>query len=171
MNSNIRARQVIVESSKGRISGGQIDADICVSAADIGSRSETRTIVKVRGFDRNDFLSDLEKFNSMIKQKKDDLNRMTRRINAQSFSRSPEQNNIQENLKYECAKLRDAIKELELQYKSISEYLKTPGEGAVIAKNRLYPRVKIEIKDLFEEIPSETPMATYVNKDNKLIML
>jgi uncharacterized protein (DUF342 family) len=171
MNSNIRARQVIVESSKGRISGGQIDADICVSAADIGSRSETRTIVKVRGFDRNELLSDLEKITSMMKQKKDDLNRMTRKINAQSFSRSPEQNNIQENLKYECAKLRDAIKELELQYKSISEYLKTPGEGAVIAKSRLYPRVKIEIKDLFEEIPVETPMATYVIKDDKLIML
>ena len=48
MNTNIRARQVVVEAPRGRIIGGTIDADVRVSSADIGNVAENRTVIRVR---------------------------------------------------------------------------------------------------------------------------
>ena len=50
----------------------------------------------------------------------------------------------------------------------MNEYLKTPGEGAVIAKTRIYPKVRVEIKNQYEEILKSEPMITYYSKDNEL---
>jgi uncharacterized protein (DUF342 family) len=46
--------------------------------------------------------------------------------------------------------------------------LKTPGEGAVIAKTRLHPKVRIEIKDLSEEIVEESLGRTYYYNNSEL---
>lgn len=172
INANIRAKQVIVESLKGRISGGYIDADICVSAPDIGSRAEQRTLIRVRGFERNVLRADLENITLKLKEKRDDLVQIKRQFEKYSSTKlTPKQSNIYESLKNEFSELRDTIKGLEYQYKNLNEFLKTPGEGAVISKNRFFPKVRIEIKGLVEEITSEEPMGTFAYKDNELIKL
>ena len=170
MNSNIRAKQVIVESPKGRIIGGQIYADICVSAAEIGSRSEARTLIRVKGFDRAGIQSELQKISALLKEKKDAMTRM--RNELQSFS-SPhgDLKKGRDDLRGRMADLMHTIKELEYQYKNLSDFLKTPGEGAVMAKKRLYPRVKIDIKGIGEEIFYESGMITYAYSGNELTIL
>jgi uncharacterized protein (DUF342 family) len=134
MNSNIRAKQVIVQSPDGRISGGKIDADVLVSAAEIGSRAEVRTIIRVRGFDQQSLKAGLDSALAEIKELK----------------------------ALKEADNRDRIRDLDYICKSLREFLKVPAGGAIMAKKHLYPRVRIEVKGVFEEITHQTGPATYV---------
>ena len=171
MNSNVRAKQLIIESPKGKITGGKIDVDIQVSAAEIGNKSESRTHIRVRGFNRNALKMDLDKTLDKLNENKKEITRIKQHLQVYSSSCSDltkEQFNTYEDLKNSYAEKKEIVKELEFRYKSINEYLKTPGEGAVIAKTRLYPKVKIEIKNLSEEILQSAPMVTYFIKDNEL---
>ncbi|MGI6085523.1 MAG: DUF342 domain-containing protein [Acetivibrionales bacterium] len=170
MNSNVRAKQLIIESPKGRIIGGKIDVDIQVSAAEIGNKSESRTIIRVRGFERNTMKTELDKILNEIETNKKEITRIKQHLQVYSgsFQLTGDQVNTYENLKNTYAELKEIIKELEFRFKSINEYLKTPGEGAVIAKSRLYPKVKVEIKNLSEEILQPMPMVTYYTRDNEL---
>lgn len=170
MNANIRAKQVIVDSPKGRIIGGNIDAEICVSAAEIGNHSETRTIIRVQGFDRNALRSKLDNTKAKLDQNKAALTQTKQHLQIYSNSNqlSAEQRNTFENLRVQYANFKDAHKELEYTYKNLKDYLKIPGEGAVIAKKCIYPKVRIEIKGLCEEVMTQSTMITYLYKDNEL---
>jgi len=172
INSNVRAKQLIVESPKGRIVGGKIDVDIGVSAAEIGNKSESRTHVKVRGFNRNELKLELDRTMHELEENKKEIIRIRQHLDVYSnvsiSALTKEQFNEYENLKNSYAERRDMIKELEFKCKSINEYLRTPGEGAVTAKKRIYPKVKLEIKNLSKEIMNDVPMVTYYYKDNEL---
>jgi len=170
LNSNIKAKQVIVESPKGRIIGGHIDAEICVSAAEIGNRSETRTLIRVRGFDRNSLKADLDKLAEQLNELRKLLAKVKHNIQVYSSSGrlSEEQQTSFENLKKQYSDLRDKIRELEQNYKNLRSYLKTPGDGAVIVHKCIYPRVRIEIKGQAEEITDTQPMITYYYRNNAL---
>ncbi len=170
MNANIRAKQIIVESPRGRIIGGQMDAEIKVSAAEFGSKAETRTLIRVRGFDRNGYRSDLDAVIAKLDENKLALTRIKQHLQVYSSSNqlNQEQKNQYENLKTQYANIKDFIKELEYEYKSLNDYLKTPGEGAVIAKSRVYPKVRIEIKGNTSEVLKEQVMVTYYTRDNEL---
>ncbi len=171
MNSNVRAKQLIIESPKGKITGGKIDVDIQASAAEIGNKSESRTHIRVRGFDRNALKIDLDETLNALNKNKKEITRIKQHLQVYSGSSSQltkEQFNTYEDLKNSYAEKKEIVKELEYRYKSINEYLKTPGEGAVTAKSRLYPKVKIEIKNMSEEILQSVPMVTYFIKDNEL---
>lgn len=170
MNSNVRAKQLIVESPKGRITGGRIDVDIQASAAEIGNKGETRTIIRVRGFDRNALKLELDETLNIINGYKNTLTKIKQhlQIYGSSYGLTPEQTATYEKLKNQYAELKDTIKEMEFKVRSLNEYLKTPGEGAVIAKSRIYPKVRIEIKNQYEEILKSEPMVTYYYKDNDI---
>lgn len=170
MNANVRAKQIIVESPRGRIIGGQMDAEIKVSAAEFGSKAETRTIVRVRGFDRNAYRAQLDNVIAKLDENKLALTRIKQHLQVYSSSNqlTPEQKNQYENLKTQYANLKDIIRELEFEYKALNDYLKTPGEGAVIAMSRIYPKVRIEIKGNTTEVLNEQVMVTYYARDNEL---
>ena len=170
MNSNIRAHQVIIESPKGRIIGGTIDAEIRISAANIGNQAENRTIIRVRGFDRNCVKIDVDNTLVKLENAKNQLSRIKQHLQVYSCSNflSDVQRAAYENLKIQYADLKDEIKDLEYAFKSLSDDLKTPGEGAVIVKNRLYPKVKLEIKGISEEISAEWQMTTFYSHGNEL---
>lgn len=170
MNSNIRAKQVIVDSPRGRISGGQIDAEIRVSAAEIGTRAETRTMIRVRGFDRNSMKTQLDEAIEKMNEAKNAISVVKQHLQVYGSTSdlSPEQRKNFEDLRNRYADIKDELKELEYTYKNLNEYLKTPGDGAVIAKTRIYPKVRVEIKGQSEEILKEAAMITYYNRDNHL---
>lgn len=170
MNSNIRARQVIVEAPRGRIIGGTIDAEIRVSAADIGNAAENRTVIRIRGFDRNKLKLELDAKKDRLKNAINQLNQIKQHIRIYSCSTdlSGDQRNSYEKLKNEYSDLKDEIKQLEYELKSLTDDLKTPGEGAVIVRNRCYPRVRLEIKGIGEEISKEIAMTTFYFRDNDI---
>jgi len=170
MNSNVRARQLIVESPKGKIIGGKIDVDIQVDAAEIGNKAESRTFIRVRGFDRNAMKLELDETIQQVNETKKNITRVKQHLQVygSSYQLTPEQMATYENLKNEYADLKETIKELEYKVRSLNEYLKTPGEGAVIARTRIYPKVRVEIKNQYEEILKPEAMITYYYRDNEL---
>jgi len=170
INSNIKARQVIVEAPRGKIIGGTIDAEVRVSAADIGNLAENRTVVRVRGFNRNNLKMELDQKKVRLKEMRDMLTQLKQHIQVYACSSdlSEEQRAQFENLKNQYSDLKDEIKQLEYELRNLTDDLKTPGEGAVIVRNRCYPRVRIEIKGLGEEITNETPMTIFYYKDNTI---
>lgn len=170
MNANIKAKQVVVESPRGRIIGGNIDAEIRVSASEIGNRTESRTVIRIKGFDRNNCKNELDNTIAKLNESKALLTRLKQHIQVYSCSNhlSIEQTAAFENLKNQYADLKDEIKEIEFKCKGLTDYLKTPGEGAVIAKTRIFPKVRLEIKHLSEEIVQETAMITYYYRENSI---
>lgn len=170
INANIRAKQVIVEAPRGRIIGGMIDAEIRVSAAEIGNVAESRTVIRVRGFDRNKLRTELDEKTARLKNARQRLTELGQHIRVYSCSSdlSEEQRRNYEVLRNEYADLKDEIKDLEYDIKNLVDDLKTPGEGAVIARNRVYPKVRIEIKGMVEEITNEMLMPTFFFKDGAI---
>lgn len=155
---------------KGRIIGGKIDADILISAAEIGNKSESRTHVRVRGFDRNTLKLELDRSLNELEENKKEITRIKQHLQVYSstYELTKEQVLEYEQFKNSYAERKEIVKELEFKCRSINEYLKTPGEGAIAAKTRIYPKVKVEIKNLVEEILQSEPMVTYYIKDNEL---
>lgn len=170
MNSNVRAKQVIVESPKGKIIGGKIDADIQVSSAIIGNKAESRTIIKVRGFNRSELKSELDMTLSSLQELKESVARINQKL--QNYSSSGHLNKDQiivyENLKNKYAQSKKLIKDFEYKSKAINEYLNTPGEGSVIIRTRIFPKVRLEIKNQSEEFLNPESLITYYYKDNEI---
>lgn len=170
MNANIRARQVIIQAPRGKIIGGVIDADVRVVSADIGNIAENRTIVRVRCFDRNNLKMELELKRARLKEARNQLTQLKQHIHIYSCSSdlSPEQRKNYEDMRNRYSELKDEIKQLESDMRNLTDDLKTPGEGAIIIRNRCYPRVRLELKGLGEEITKELPMTTFYFRDNMI---
>lgn len=167
MNANIRAKQVIVESIKGRITGGKIHADIRVEAAEIGNRAETRTIIQVNGFDRGTLKAQLDYIVDRLEQAKEQIVKLKQimQIYTNTQALTIEQRSMYTKILDNYAALKDSIRELELERRDYVKYLKAPGEGAVIIHFRVYPKVRIEIKDAVKELALETPGGTWYYSD------
>lgn len=170
MNSYVRAKQLIVESPKGKITGGKIDVDIQVSAAEIGNKAESRTQIRVRGFDRNVMKRELDDLLQNINESKITITKLKQHLQvySSSYQLTSEQVDKYEKLKNDYAQVKEVIRDLEFKFRCLNEYLKTPGEGAVIARTRIYPKVRVEIKNQCEEVLKSEPMVTYYSKDNEL---
>lgn len=170
MNANIRAKQVIIESNRGKIIGGTIHADILVEAAEIGNRAESRTIIRLNGFDRGTMKSRLDYIVEKLEQARDQITKTKQLLQIYSSAETltPEQRTVHVKVMDHYAQLKDHIRDLELERREYVKYLKTPGEGAVISHFRVYPKVRIEIKNAVAEIGLETMGGTWYYSDNDI---
>lgn len=170
MNANIRAKQVIIESIRGRIVGGSVHADIRVEAAEIGNRAETRTIIKVNGFDRGTLKAHLDYLVDRLEQAKEQVAKIKQILHIYSSSQTltPEQQSMYTKVLDKYAALRDVIRDLEVERRDYAKYLKAPGEGAVIIHQKVYPKVRIEIKSEVKEMSAEMSGGTWYYSDNAL---
>lgn len=50
-------------------------------------------------------------------------------------------------------------------------YLRTPGEGAVIVRRRIYPKVKIVIQNNTLELNEEAVAPTYIVKEGSIVQI
>lgn len=165
-NCNIRAKQVIVESGKGQIVGGNIDADVSVESADVGNRMETRTIINIRGFNRELMKMELDETVSAIQSRKKRMNELI--SNISSGINTQNDKSEAKKMQREIFLLQEEIKKLESKCSSINNYLKVPGEGALIVKNYIYPKVKITIKNEVLDVIKQEFGPTYVFTDGKV---
>ncbi|HEY8499877.1 MAG TPA: FapA family protein [Clostridia bacterium] len=163
MNASITAKQVIIEGSRGRIVGGKIVADYRVESPEIGNRAEIRTIIKVKGFDRGRMKEQLNEITEKLESARKRMEKIKQEIQSYTSAQmlTPEQKASYAKILDEYAFIREEVRDYELERRNYIEYLRTPGEGAVIAKTRLHPKVRIEIKDLNEEIVEESLGRTY----------
>ncbi|MCX7746057.1 MAG: FapA family protein [Clostridia bacterium] len=170
LNSNIQAKEVILESPKGQIIGGKIEAEIKVISSIFGSASEKRTHIIVKGFDREVLKERLEKLITKIEHVKGDLTRCKQEISIYSNTNSltREQHNAYERLKERFYEVKDDLKSLEDDRKSLVSYLRTKGEGEVSILKKAYPNTLIEIKKNVKEIDKVVIGLSYYVQDSEM---
>ncbi len=166
-NAYIRAKRVIVESIKGQIAGGLIDADIRIDSADVGNRMEMRTLINIRGFDRFAMQNTLDEMTSELKQKKKQLAKCKNKQRSGNLDTKTNADAVAK-LREEIFLLQKDIKNLEYECLNVVNYLKTPGDGALIVRNTIYPRVKITICEEALEISEKNISQTYILKEGTI---
>ncbi len=171
LNSNITAKEVILDSTKGQIIGGSIQADIKVVSSIIGSASEKRTVVSVKGFDRNSLKDRLEKITVRIEDFKSDIARIKQEISIYSSATAQltrEQMIIYENIKNRFFDLKNDLKLFEDERKCLINYLRTHGEGEICILKKAYPNTLVEIKKVYKEISKVTLSTSFYIQDGEL---
>ncbi|RCX16074.1 hypothetical protein DFR58_11256 [Anaerobacterium chartisolvens] len=158
LNSNIIAKEVILDSPKGQIIGGSIEAEIKVISSIIGSQSEKRTSICVKGFDRNNLKDKLENVIRDIEISKSCLSRYKQEMSIYSSSSNltKEQSVMWDNLREKYNSERDKLKLLEDEKKVFINYLKTHGEGEICILKKAYPGTVIEINRIPKELSKVT---------------
>lgn len=170
LNSNIVAKEVILDSPKGQIIGGNIQAEIKVVASIIGSSSEKRTYVSVKGFNRQAMKDKLEKLVRDSEVVKSNLNRVKQEMANYSGTQrlDPKQSERYEQVKELFIKLRDQLKEMEEERRSLISYLRTRGEGEVSILKRAYPGTVLELKRNIKEVSKMVLTTTYYINDREI---
>lgn len=163
-NARIRAKQIIVESSKGQIAGGTMDADIRVESADVGNRMEMRTLINIRGFDRFSMQNVLEEKIHELNLKKKQLAINKKKLNSET-TKAKTNADVVNKLRNDIFLLQEDIRNFEYECLNIRNYLKTPGEGALIVHNTIYPKVRITIHDESHEVFEKDVAQTYILKE------
>ncbi len=165
MNCNIRAKEVILESSKSRIIGGQITVDTKVIAAEIGSKNEIRTIINVNGYDRFEFKEKLKQIEEALSLYKDKATALKQKINIYR-SKAIGDETYGEKLKELLEKDRQLNKNMSTLHenaKRINAMLKTRGEGEVRVTKKHHGNVHLKMKDEFTVLgASNLPISYYL---------
>lgn len=168
LNSNIVAKQVIIESPRGQIIGGNIQADLKVDVPIIGSGAEKRTVISVKGFDRRSLKNKLERLQDELTALKSKLARSKQEMSIYSFSM---ETSLGENKEYEKAKesylkLKDGVNDVESELKTVVSNLKVKGDGEINIQKKAYPNTFLEIKNKSKEIRQELlPTCFYIQND------
>lgn len=157
LDSNLKAKKVIMDPVHGKIIGGSVNAEIQVVTGVIGNKFEKKTYISVTGFDRvaikNEFEQLLEKYKVMLTE----VNKVKQEI--ESFERNssdPEYIHSKEYNKY-LKKYEEILVEIKLldEYrKRLQQILETKGEGEVGVHKAAYPETYIEIKNMQKKIDS-----------------
>lgn len=153
LNSNITAKEVILESMKGQIIGGNINAEIRVVASVYGTLSEKRTNIYVKGFDRIALKDSLDTLTQEIEQLKASINQYKQRIAIFNISDTGQaRKNEYERLNEEYNQFKTELQEKEEAKKNIAGYLKVKGEGEITILKKAFPNTFLEIKRIQKEI-------------------
>lgn len=157
MNSNIIAKQLIIESGKGQIIGGRVQVEQKVAAAFIGNNGEKRTQIIVTGFNRNELKDRLEKLQASIELAKTKLSKAKQLFSIYSYTieTGSRQFNDYEAAKENYFSLKDTVKNLENELKALLKCFKVKGEGEIDISKRIYPNSYIEMKGEIREIKKE----------------
>ena len=163
LNSNITAKEVILDSTKGQIMGGTINAEIRVISAIVGSASEKKTSVSVKGFDRNSYKDTLDELSQKIDLLKVEINQYKQKISifSNSFNGGQARKDEYEKLNKEYNDLRIALQENEENKKNMMSYLRTKGEGEITILKKAFPNTMLEIKKIQKEIQKSVLRVSY----------
>lgn len=171
LDSVLTSKRIIVNSPKGKIIGGTINAESQVLVSTIGNQMEKKTIINVKGFNRNEIKAKLDEILIRYKYCLNEIEKNSREMKI--FEEQMSQNqNLKDHQKYEhiltiSDKFLEELSKLEAERKSLMECLESKGEGEISIMQRAYPQTFIEIKNIQKRIESMT-IGTFYTKDNKL---
>lgn len=157
LNSCISAREVIMDSTNGRIIGGSVKAEIKVSAPVIGSEIEKKTIIEVTGFDRQKLLQQLDEMMIKINELRSEQQKLKSAVSGFDSRHAT----VMQKKEYNDASSRlNDIKEeiliLEEERKNTASYLKTRGEGEITAARKIHPNCTLVLGN--QSIDVSTPL-------------
>ena len=170
INSTVNAGEIIVESSNGKIIGGNVTAQIRIISPVIGSEIEKKTIVTVTGFNRNAYKDELDGVFHKISELKNEQQRL--KIILTQLDSLGELNPFQRkdyNEGFERVLfIKAEIKELEDRRKTIADYLKTRGEGEICISKKMFPNCTLHLKGHKVDITAITMPTSYYIQDGEL---
>jgi uncharacterized protein len=171
-DSYVSAKEVTVESIRGQIIGGKVTADISISVSILGCDIEKRTIVEVKGFDKNLLNQEISDSTENLNNLRNELIRLKETVSY--YNSLPNLNNFQkkEQSKYNERLLEvvNQIKNYEEKIKLNSTYINTKGDGEINITKMLYPNCRLMIKSEFIEITRTTYASTYFFHNSKIIV-
>lgn len=170
VNSNISCKELIIESTKGKIVGGYIKAKYKVSAPTIGSEVEIRTVIEVTGFNREALIDELSLYSKNLTDLK-----VKEKLIKQSVNTLLGRNDLNANevvkVNVESEKLssiQNEIKETESKVQSLAQHLKTRGSGEVNITKKAFSNSLIIISNHKFEVSSAL-LATNIFLENNEI--
>ncbi|NTV89082.1 MAG: DUF342 domain-containing protein [Clostridiales bacterium] len=154
LNSSIKAKEVILDSAKGQIIGGDIQAEYKVVSSFIGAASEKRTLINVAGFSRESLKRYYEKLCVEVEAQKAEMAKAKQEVGVYTgiSDLTREQMATYEKIKDSYFEIKDKVKQLEEERKNQLNYLKTLGEGEITVLKKVFPNTQIEIKGHMKEI-------------------
>jgi uncharacterized protein (DUF342 family) len=170
INSIIDARELVLDSSKGRIIGGSIKVEIRVSSPVIGSEMERKTIIEVTGFDRNYMKSELEETTNKLagmKTKQQQLKLMISHYGDISQLNPFQKKEYTEQVQ-KMYSLKNEMKELEEKRKNCNYYMKTHGDGEICIGKKVFPNSILIIKKNFIDISAPMMATTFYIQDGEI---
>ncbi|MDQ2085688.1 FapA family protein [Herbivorax sp. ANBcel31] len=170
INSNIYAEEVYVESLKGCIIGGLTKAQFKISAPILGTTLEKRTILEVAGFNKNAFLCELDNIDKKINDLKTTMSKIRQALMKADTIKSltPQQTSEYNRRLKRLMSIKDEIKVLEENKKSISRYSNVKGEGEIEITKRIHPNSCVSIKNRQIEIKNPRLHTTFFFQDGKI---
>jgi uncharacterized protein len=145
INCTILAKDISFESPTSRLIGGEAIAQIKVNVSEIGSKSAPKTVVQIKGFERERLQHEYDTINEGIKLLSDKSQR------------------TQE-------KTAEKLKKLLAVKATYSSYLKVKGQGEIVAKNKVYPNVTLSIRDKNMVVSEEKKLGLHVYYENDQII-
>jgi uncharacterized protein (DUF342 family) len=167
LNTNIVAKEVILDSLKGQIIGGSIKAQIKVISAVYGSGSEKKTSISVSGFERKQFKERLDTINEEIEKLKQDVANCKLKLSIFTFTSNmpAEKKAAYEKMSDDYSDLKASLQKLEEEKKDYINYLKAKGEGEISILKKAFPNTFFQIKNVAKEIQSPTLRTCYYYQD------
>lgn len=167
-HSQLKADKIKIESYKGKIVGGNAIARYQVVSSTIGNRSENPTHVQVLGFSRSELkqkLAGLQKYYKEVIYKagrlKNEVDVFGRNLNTLD-ERAVRTYHL---MQLDFDKVLSEMEDLQDEASSISDLLRTRGDGEISILSEIYPKSAIRIKDISKSI-SETLHGSFYVKDN-----
>ncbi len=170
LNSNIKAKEVILDSPKGQIIGGNIEAEFRVVSSIIGSLSEKRTCITVKGFDRQLLKQAFDNNSADIETLKSELAKAKHELSVCGGSSGLSRGQLAgyERIRDNYYDIMDRLRRAEEERKALSQYLRTRGEGEISILKKVYPNTLLSIKKMAKEITIPTMSTNFCIVDNEI---
>lgn len=170
LNSNIKAREVILDSSKGQIIGGSIQAEFRVVASIIGSAGEKRTYISVQGFDRQLIKQTLDNTTAESEDLKQKLAKAKAEVSVYGNEKglSKQQIMVYIKIRENYFSIRERLKQVEEERKTLVGYLRTRGEGEIAVFKKIYPNTQLTLKKMIREITQPVMSTSYCLLDGEI---
>lgn len=170
LNSNITAKEVVVDSHKGNIIGGSINAMISIAANNVGNKSERKTYLTVTGFDRNDFKEKLQQVINQIDIQKENMTKCKQEMTIYATAMETDKSItvVYEGFRDRFFEMRDNLSKFEEEKKSLTRYLRAKGEGEISINKKAYPGTVLEMKGNIKELNKEISSTTFYIIDNTI---
>ena len=118
----------------------------------------------MRGFDRGSLLARIEEIKFLVRERKEQLAKL------KMLLKKPDNKGVESSLlqktRYALHQVQEEIRNLEAERLSIAGFLKTPGEGAVIVRKRIFPKVRLVVQSYAMEVGEEAMGGTYIARED-----
>lgn len=165
IESILKADKVIMNPLKGRLIGGEVQAEHKIVAGSIGNKQERQTKISVKGFERRSIKERLETIKVEFQEVIAETNRLKRQLEI--FENNMEKLDDRALNSYHTMVGRyeeqiNEINRLNSEVAQLEETLRTRGDGEIQIHQKVYPKTYLEIKSLQKRVKELMSCSFYV---------